>query len=228
MKRDAESGISISLRIPARDPDLFKNKSTNDVLLFLSRQRLDSFAISEIADQTGHPKTTVSRAVDVLENNGLVTARYTAASRRVEINRELLSVPEDPIMRIPQVEFHEPVKAAVEKITERVDELVAIVLYGSVARGEADWQSDIDLWVLVRENRAEHRRTINEVERDLEETSFEPGNRFSYHVDVEDVGSIPMYTADVREIVVSGITLFENDRFETVENLLRNEVGDGE
>jgi predicted nucleotidyltransferase len=224
--KESGSGISISLQIPASDPDLFKHKATNETLLYLSRHRFGEFTIGELATRTDNTKPAVTRAVDVLRANDLVLDDPRGNRRLVRINRERLSVPEDPFLRIPQVEFHEPVKAAVDELVETLDTLLGIVLYGSVARGEADRRSDIDLWVLVSEERAASQRTVNELVLDLEERKFD-GERYGFDIDVEEVSSVPRYTGDVREIVLSGITVYETPQFETVEKLLLNE-GDGD
>jgi predicted nucleotidyltransferase len=50
---------------------------------------------------------------------------------------------------------------------DRLESVVGIGLYGSVARGEADRRSDIDLWVFVAEDRLENQRTANHVRQDL-------------------------------------------------------------
>lgn len=225
VKRGAVEGVAISLPIPARDPDLFKHKATNDVLLLLSRHRFEEFTIGELARQTGHTKPTAGRAVDVLSGNDLVVEESEGNRRLIEINRERLAVPDDPLMQISQEEFQEPVKAAVEALRNDVEQVLGIVLFGSVARGGADRRSDVDLWVLVAEDRAESQRRVNELELDLEEETFD-GERYSYDIDVEEVASVPRYTENVREIVLSGITMYETEQFEKVQKLLRNEVDD--
>ncbi len=213
------AGASISLSIPVHDPDLFKHKATADVLLFLSNHRLSEFSIREVAKQVDHPHQSVRRAVNVLSSNGLVVESPDSNQRLIQINRNQLTVPDDPILRIPQPEFHKPVKAANEELRSRISDVVGIILYGSVARGEADRRSDIDLWVLTRSGRAESQREANAVARDLEEIEFD-GDRYAYDIDVEAVQAIPSYTEDIREIVVSGIPIYKTDDFETVENLL--------
>jgi predicted nucleotidyltransferase len=169
----------------------------------------------------------VGRAVDTLEANDLVWETTDGNRRLIQINRDRLSVPDDPFLEIPQVEFHEPVKAAVDELTERLEDVVGIILYGSVARGEADRRSDIDLWVLVGADRQANQREANAVQVDLEECTFE-NNRYGYDIDVEAVASIPAYPSDVREIVVSGIIVYETPNFETIRNLLRNETDSDE
>ncbi|OYR56545.1 nucleotidyltransferase [Halorubrum halodurans] len=174
----------------------------------------------------GHSQQTARRAVNTLIENGLVVESPEGNQRLVQINRDRLTVPDDPLLRIPQPEFQKPVKAAVDELTGRLDSVIGIVLYGSVARGEADRRSDIDLWVLTTNDRAPNQREANAVGRDLEDAEFD-GNRYAYDIDVEVVHAIPTYTEDVREIVVSGIPIYSTTKFETVEKLLLEE-GDGD
>ena len=227
MKRENETGITISLQIPAHDAELYKSKATDDVLLVLSRHPFDTFTIGELATRTANTKPTVARAVDSLKANELVVEDADGNRRLVQINRRRLSVPNDPFLRIPQSEFHQPVKTAVDELEGTLENLLGIILYGSVARGSADRRSDIDLWVLVSEDRAANQRAVNNVVLDLEEREFEQG-RYAYDIDVEDAASIPRYTDDIREIVLSGIPLHKTPQFETVEKLLMNEVDENE
>ena len=217
------TGASISLSIPASNPDLFKHKATDDVLLFLMNHRFNEFSLREIATQVGHSHQSVRRAVNVLSSNELVIDSPQSNQRLVQINRQRLSIPEDPILRIPQLEYHKPVNAAVTKLRENITDVVGIILYGSVARGDADRRSDIDLWVLTRSGRAESQREANVIARTLEETEFS-GHRYAYDIDVETVQAIPTYTENIREIVVSGIPVYKTADFETVENLLLEEA----
>jgi hypothetical protein len=39
MKHQPKNGIRISLQVPSQDPDLYENKVTDEIFLFLSRQR---------------------------------------------------------------------------------------------------------------------------------------------------------------------------------------------
>ncbi|WP_179235184.1 nucleotidyltransferase domain-containing protein [Halorubrum ezzemoulense] len=226
MSRETESnatqGVSISVPIPAADADLFKSKATNDILLFLTNHRFKQFSQREVADQIGHSQQTVRRAINTLVENELVVESPENNQRLVQINRERLAIPDDPLLRIPQPEFQKPVKVAVDELTGRLDGVIGIVLYGSVARGEADRRSDIDLWVLTTNDRAPNQREANAVGRDLEDAEFD-GNRYAYDIDVEAVQAIPTYTEDVREIVVSGIPIYSTTKFETVEKLLLEE-----
>ncbi|MEZ3165041.1 nucleotidyltransferase domain-containing protein [Halorubrum sp. RMP-47] len=223
-KSNPTQGVSISVPIPASDADLFKSKATNDILLFLTNHRFKQFSQREVADQIGHSQQTVRRALNTLVENGLVVEHPDNNQRLVRINRERLAIPDDPLFRIPQPEFHKPVKAAVDELTGRLDGVIGIVLYGSVARGEADRRSDIDLWVLTTDDRAPTQREANAVGRDLEDAEFD-GNRYAYDIDVEAAQAIPTYTDDIREIVVSGVPIYSTTKFETVKKFLLEEGG---
>ncbi|WP_323173316.1 nucleotidyltransferase domain-containing protein [Natrialba sp. PRR66] len=118
-------------------------------------------------------------------------------------------------------------KTAVDELTVKLDSVLGVILYGSVVRGEADRRSDIDLWVLTQGERAANQREANAIARDLEETEFD-GSRYAFDIDVEAVQAVPTYTEDIREIVVSGIPIYQIDAFETVENLLLEEGGGDE
>ena len=56
----------------------------------------------------------MAKAVDTLVANDLITDRRDGNTRLVQINRERLSRPDDPLLQIPQAEFHAPVRTAVE------------------------------------------------------------------------------------------------------------------
>lgn len=231
MSSESESGEttgqSISLTIPAQEPGIFKYGATNDILTLLTNNRYDEYTIRELAEFTEYASNSVRNAVDTLLENDLVVESGPGNQRRIQINRARLHVPEDPFLRIPQPEFIQPVRAATHRFKDVVPEVVGIVLYGSVARGEADRKSDIDLWILTTGDRAQAQREANPVARELEETGF-GGERYDFHVDVESVESLPRYTEDIRDIIMSGITVYQSETFQKVRNLLAHAEVDNE
>lgn len=141
------------LDIPAQDTNLFRSQAVHDILSFLSRYHTDEFSITELTDAGDYSQPSVSKAVDVLAANDLVVERREGNTRTAHINRDRLSRPDDPFLQIPQAEFQSSVRTAVNESLDRLDNVIGIVLYDSVARGDADRRSDIDLWVLVAEDR---------------------------------------------------------------------------
>jgi predicted nucleotidyltransferase len=180
--------------------------------------------MTDIAKAVDYSRPTITKTVDVLSNNDLIVEEREGTRRLVQINRERLALPDEPYLEIPQSEFHAPVKAATESILTELDNVLAVVLYGSIARGEADRRSDIDLWVLVREDRMENQRRANHVRQSLEEESFD-GDRYAFEIDVEGLQAVPNYADELREILRDGIAVHRTDEFDTVrEMVLHGEI----
>lgn len=214
-----DGGTRITVDIPLQDSRLFKGEATDDILLFLTRHHDESFSMTDIAEAVGYTRPTITKTVDVLSNNNIVVEERDGSRRLVQINRDRLALPDDPYLEIPQSEFHAPVKAATEAILDELDSVLAVVLYGSVARGEADRRSDIDLWVLVREDRMGNRRRVNQVRQSLEEDTFD-GNRYAFEIDVEGLQAVPNYADDLQEILRDGIAVHRTDEFDTVSKMV--------
>lgn len=191
----------------------------HDILSFLSRYHTEEFSISELADAVEYSTPSVSKAVDVLTANDLVVDQRDGNTRNVYINPDRLSRSDDPVLQIPQVEFQTPVRVAVKQLRDELDTVIGIVLYGSVARGEADRRSDIDLWVLVDEDRMANQRTANRVRQDLEDREFDTG-RYAYEIDVEALPAVPNYVEELQEILSDGLVVHETEKFDTVQGMV--------
>lgn len=209
----------ITVDIPLQDSRLFKGEATDDILLFLTRHHDESFSMTDLAKAVNYSRPTITKTVDVLSNNDLVVEERDGSRRLVQINPNRLIIPDNPYLEIPQSEFHAPVKAATEGLLRELDDVLAVVLYGSVARGEADRRSDIDLWVLVREDRMSNQRQANQVRKSLEEDTFD-GNRYAFEIDVEGLQAVPNYVGDLREIFRNGIAVHRTDEFDTICNMV--------
>ena len=216
---DRGNGATISLDIPAQDADIFKSQAVHDILSFLTRYHTDEFSITELTDAVDYSQPTITKAVDILVANDLVTDRRDGNARLVQINPERLSRPDDPVLHIPQTEFHTPVRTAVNKLVEQLDNVVGIILYGSVARGDADRRSDIDLWVLVEDDRMTNQRTANRVRQDLEDQEFETG-RYAYEIDIESLPAVPNYTDELHDVLGDGLVVYDSEKFETVREMV--------
>lgn len=209
----------ITLDIPVHDASLFRSQAVNELLTFLSRHHTDEFSITELATAINYSQPSVSKAVTVLTGNDLAVDRRDGNTRLVQINRDRLSKPDDPLTEIPQGEFQEPVRTAVDTLNENIETILAIVLYGSVARGEADRRSDIDLWVLVEADRLKNQRAANRIRQRLEEQTFE-NDRYEYEIDVEGVTAVPNYIEELREILSEGLVLYDTEKFATVKSMI--------
>lgn len=81
--------------------------------------------------------------------------------------------------------------------------------------------------MLTQRDRAANQWEASAAARALEEKKFN-GNRYAFHIDVEGVAAIPTYTEDIREIVVSGIPIYQTEDLEIVKQLLLEEGSDNE
>ena len=214
-----ENGSQLLFDIPAKNTDLFRSQAVHDILSFLSRYHTEEFSITELTDAVAYSQPSVSKAVDVLAANDLVVDRRDGNTRQVQINANRLSRPDDPFLQIPQAEFQPPVRTAVDQLLDELDTVIGIVLYGSVARGEADRRSDIDLWVLVAEDRMANQRTANRVRQDLEDKEFDTG-RYAYEIDVEGLPAVPNYVDELREILSDGLVVHDTEKFDTVQSMV--------
>jgi predicted nucleotidyltransferase/biotin operon repressor len=209
---------------PDPDTDVFRIGAADDILRLLADAHDTEFSIPELVDATGVTRSTVWRAVDLLDSIGAIRIRETPQRNYIAIDTDRLQK-DDPILAIPQSEFHAPIRAFVDRIqasiadADDIDDLRGIVIFGSVARGEADRQSDIDCFVVVDGDRTTARRQITDVVADLQSERFD-GDRFVFEPYVESTESAGRVGSKLQEIFAEGITVYGSDRL----NALRKEV----
>lgn len=97
-----------------------------------------------------------------------------------------------------------------DSLRSQIDNIAGILIFGSVARGEADRSSDIDCFVLVTDKKATGQRIAHEVARDLEEQRF-AGDRYQFQVLAESVESVINIGDRLREIFAEGIVLYDTE-----------------
>ena len=209
---------------PAGDSNVFRIGAADDILRLLVDAPETEFTVSELGDATGVTRSTVWRAVDLLDQLGILRVRKTPQRNYVSIDPNHLQK-EDPIFAIEQEEFRGPVRAFVEDVreevaqTDDVDRLVGIVIFGSVARGEADRRSDIDLFVVVEGDRTNARRQVADVVSELRERRFD-GDRFGFEQYVESVDSTRRIGDDLRSIFEEGICLYSTDELQSLRKVV--------
>jgi predicted nucleotidyltransferase len=211
---------TVGLPIPTPDSDLFRHTATDDLLQLLLDNPYEQFTIRALSRLTDNAAQSVKRAVDVLEANGLVVVEAEGNRRLVGINRIRVTKPDDPILRIPQPEFHRPVRAMLDRIRDELDEVQGILVFGSVARGQADRQSDIDLWVLACDRTDQHR--ANELAKALGQERFD-GDRYEFQILVETPESARSHGDRLEDVFADAITLVDSD---TLRNLKHEVMSD--
>lgn len=203
------SGPAVRIPLPLPD-DVFRHSACSPVLSVLADTPHEPFGIRELSRALDRPHRSVSLAITDLESLGLVTTRCEGGKKLVRIDRGRLEVPDDPILLVPQPEFHDPVRRLRSELLDRLEDVAGILLFGSVARGEADRKSDIDCFVLVESERATNQKRAHELAQTLSEERFD-GDRYAFQILVESPESAERQRDRLQEIVTDGITLYESD-----------------
>lgn len=205
----------VLLPIPLPSVRVFRNQAMDDILELLYRNPHEEFGVRELRTVTGHGAQTVDTALDLFTQLNLIKARREGNRKLISINRDRIQKPDDPIIAIPQESFRTPVKTFLDELRDRQDNLVGVVVFGSVARGEADRTSDIDLFIVVADDLMAARRTVHEIRQELSTREFE-ANRYEFQVMVESIASADQYGEKLQTIFSEGITLYQTDRLDEV------------
>ncbi|WP_170938359.1 nucleotidyltransferase domain-containing protein [Halorubrum sp. Hd13] len=224
---DTESNQSVELHVPfpLGEEQVFRYEAMEDVLELLIRNPFREFTVRQLRGLTDNGSKTTTRAVDLLQQLGIVRVDESGRSRNVSLNREQVTIPDEPVFALPQDEFREPVREFAERAQEEVPSFSALVVFGSVARGEADRQSDIDIWMLVDndDNLLQARRTATDIAVDLGEQRFgEPGERYEFEVLVESVKSAVSHGEKddgIDDVLGEGIVIEDSDALERVKDV---------
>ena len=209
----------ITLDFPLPDERVFRYQAMQDILHHLVTNPLEAFTQQELASITGADISSISRSVDLLEEVGVITVS-TDRPARIAIDPDHLQQ-SDPIFLIPQAEFRNPLQTYLDELKDRVqdsteiDTLVGVILFGSVARGEADRRSDIDLLLIVDGDLTHGRRMCTSLARDIEDESFD-GNRYEFEILVETPETAVTHSQELREIFDDVLILNQSDQLKEV------------
>lgn len=214
MPSEKES-VTVELAYPFPEERVFRYQAMQDVVDVLVDQPYAEYTVSELATVTDSNQGTVSKAVSLLSELGVIETQRDGRKQYVRIDRDRLTKP-DAVLSVPQAEFHKPIRAFLDRVEEGIDALVGVVLFGSVARGDADRASDIDLLVIVEDDKTETRRTVQSIVRDLEDRRFD-GDRYTYQPLVESVASARRIGERLRQQFDDGVTLVGSDRLTELE-----------
>lgn len=209
-----KSSTRIALDYPFPEDRVFRYQAMQDVLSVLIEEPYEEYTVSQLAEMVPANQATVSKSVRLLADLGPIQTRREGRKQYVSIDRQRLTKP-DPVLSIPQAEFHKPVRAFVDRTEDELDDLVGILLFGSVARGEADRASDIDLLVFVEDDRTRARRTVQSIVSDLESEKFD-GNRYAFEVLVETIDSAQRIGERLRQQFDEGLTLMGSDELSAI------------
>jgi predicted nucleotidyltransferase len=205
---------TLALEYPFPDERVFRYQAMQDVLSRLIEEPYDEFTIGQLAEMVDGNQATVSKAVKLLKQLGTVQTRQEGRKQYVSIHRDRLTKP-DPVLSIPQSEFHKPIRAFVDRVQTEVGDLVGVLLFGSVARGTADRASDIDILVFVEDDRTAARRTVQSIVSTLQQTKF-VGDRYNFEVLVESIESAKRIGDRLRQQFDEGLVLVRSEQLSDI------------
>lgn len=210
------------LPIPLGEDRVFRNQATDDIVELLYRNPHEEFGVRQLREITDHGAQTVDTALKLLTQLDLIRARRDGNKKLISINRERIQKPDDPILEIPQEEFQKPVKTFVDRVQEQhEDNLVGILVFGSVARGEADRASDVDIQVIVENDLLPTRRAIQGIRKEINNERFD-GDRYELQVLVESVETAEQYGDKLHEIFTEGITIYSSSQLRKLRRQILN------
>ncbi|TQQ80306.1 nucleotidyltransferase domain-containing protein [Halonotius roseus] len=207
VQSDTESRLELRVPLPIRNADAFAHDSIPDILAILVDNPEQTFSNRELHRLTGKGMSNVNAAVDSLEALGVIQVDRAGRSNQVGIDTRQLSRPDDPIASIPQSEYRPPVQAVRDRLIDDIGDDAGIVLFGSVARGEADRASDLDIFVVVDDERMAAQRAAHAIEDEMADERFD-GDRYEPHIVVETRDSAVSHDR-IEQVFTEGITLNE-------------------
>lgn len=212
MKEDNEA-VSISIDLPLPEQRVFSSETVPEILELLVNNPYQEFSKSQIQELTGRGWSSIQTGVDVLESLHLVDLRVEGKKNLISLNTEKVDKPSEPIFSIPQDSFREPVRRFKEKVLSEVDYVAGVLVFGSVARGEADRASDIDILVVVEDELTSARRKVTDIVTELEEEGIE-GDRYEFEALVESVETTERRSERIRNIFSEGLVLHRTKKLE--------------
>lgn len=216
---ESEGGATVRISFPLPDERLFRNQAIEDILLLLLRNPGQEFTVTQLRTVTGHGGDTVTTALRVLEAADLIHTERDGKKRLISANRDRLQNPADPIAQIPQNAFRQPVQAFLEELADSPVDPIGLILFGSVARGDADRTSDIDLMVIIDTDVTTARRELTDVREAVEQQRFD-GDRYEFQLMVEATDSIENYGRKLHEIFSEGIVLQDSDQLQDLKQVV--------
>lgn len=215
MNGDKEEKTTVRITLPLPEKKVFGSESVSEVLELLVNNPHQEFSKSQLQRITDRGWSSIQKSIEILEALDLVKIREDGKKNMISINSEKIDKPDNPIFSIPQDSFREPVRKFKERVLDEIDYITGIIVFGSVARGEADRASDIDVLVIVEDDLTSARRKVTEISSDLEKEEID-GQRYEFEALVESVESTEKRGKRIRNIFSEGIVLHKT---KTLENL---------
>lgn len=210
---DNNEASSVCIDLPLPDERVFSSESVSEILELLVNNPYQEFSKSQLQELTGRGWSSTQKGVKILESLNLVDTKVEGKSNLISLNTGRVEKPSDPVFSIPQDSFREPVRRFKEKVLSEVDYVAGVLVFGSVARGEADRASDIDILVVVEDELTSARRKVTDIVTELEEEGIE-GDRYEFEALVESVETTERRSERIRNIFSEGLVLHRTKKLE--------------
>lgn len=126
------------------------------------------WSVSELEKFTGVPHATVWRTVLDMENAKILRSRLLG--KKTKLFNLIDGSPYLPALKSAVAAEIFPLRDVAEEFARKVSKLTAVgscILYGSVARGSATLESDIDVLVLVKKSTKASKAQITKIASDV-------------------------------------------------------------
>jgi predicted nucleotidyltransferase len=216
--------MQVRIDLPLPDHSVFRYGAADDILTLVATHPNRVFTNREFRRLTGYGGPSVQNALDLLSALDLLVKDVQDSRTEYRINSARVDGPLTGIGALPQAEFHAPIRAFRERVLEAVPDLRGIIVFGSVARGEADRRSDIDVFVTVQSAPPmEARRTVADILADIEEETFND-HRYAFDQHVESMAETRAYGERIMTIMTEGIPIYTTDEFDELRATMLDET----
>lgn len=216
--------MEIRIDLPLPDQPVFRHGAADDILTIVANYPNRVFTNRELRRLTGYGGPSIQNALDLLTALDLLVEDVQKGRTEYRINSDRVDGPVMGIVAIPQSEFHAPLRAFRERVLEAVADLRGIVVFGSVARGEADRRSDIDVFLTVASAPPmEARREVADIVAAIEDETFD-GHRYAFDHHVESVTETREYGERILNIMTEAIPIYTTDEFDELRTTIVDEA----
>lgn len=148
---------------------VFYKNYRREILEILLEKPDYSFNINEISEQVSASYMSVRGFIEDLAEFGVVDMRKKGNLRLVSLNQE--SAYKEVFLSILRADTEPLIESAdkyVSRLREECEKVGKIYLFGSVAKGTADRDSDIDVAVLAKKDRKEVKSICRRIATDMD------------------------------------------------------------
>lgn len=189
-----------------RNNSIFRYRDMRDILLVVMRTPDKEFTVSDIARRIGAAPNTgnLRLSIKALVDAGLLLERKAGRGSFHRINPDSMLISENPYALIPQAEYR-PIMMKILERLKAIRNIERVILFGSVARGNADRLSDIDILV-VSKTPIKVLAGISSLDREAR-TGNLLGDRYNLNVKVLDPNELDAPRGFVKDALLEGIEL---------------------